>query len=569
MEFNGIGASPGTVSGAAVVLIKNVTQREEKKQNLTFEEAMEKFYQGRRILHEELISMVKKAEHQLGSDKAGLFEAYTEILMDDEIEESVKANIKEGESPENAARKALDDQVKELEALQGPYMRERGHDLADIGRRLAAAVSGEKEISLPELKKPSILVGDELGPFEIISLDSKHLLGLAMDKGAYTGHLAILARSLGIPCVVGLENVSGQVKNGGMCALDGSSGRFIIDPDRETIKTFYLKENARLVELINLAKAAAGPVQTIDGVTIQVCANIGSVMEAGRAMAQNADGVGVFRTELMYMGKSRLPTEEEQYLSYREALEELGDNVLTIRTLDIGGDKAHPSLGLEKEENPFLGYRAIRMGLDKPEILKPQIRAILRAAAFGKAEIMFPMIATIDELRRARACVEECRRELKAEGIKAGKPPVGIMVEIPSAVILAGEFAREADFFSIGTNDLAQYTLAADRGNPRIAGLYNQLDPAVLRLIAMTGEAAKQSGISSCICGEIAADPKALPVLIGLGMTKFSVSASHIPSLKAEIQKLDSEKCRLLAQKALKLSTAAEVLKLKYSQDCA
>ena len=564
MEFKGVGASPGTVSGTVIVL-RHEANAEEEGQNLTSEEAMRRFYCGRSILYEELLSTARKAKDKIGADNAGLFEAYAEILMDDEIEESVRSYIKDGVSPGSAARRAFEDQVKELEAVQSDYMRERSQDLADMGRRLAAAVSEKKNTPLPEIKTPSVLIADDLGPFEIVNLAHNYILGLATDKGGYTGHLAILARSLGIPCVVGLESVSSRIKNNDICALDGGSGLFIIEPDSETIKQFSEKEAARQTELARLAKASAGPVCTKDGLPIMVCANIGAPVEAARARDQGADGIGVFRTELMYMEEDRLPGEEEQFRSYREALTALGGSVLTIRTLDIGGDKEHPALGLEKEENPFLGYRAIRMGLDKPEILKPQIRAILRAAAFGSIELMFPMISSLDELRQARSCVEECRRELALEGLEAGDPPVGIMVETPAAAVMAREFAAEADFFSIGTNDLTQYTLAADRENRRIAKLYDQLDPSVLRLLALTSEAAAEAEITSCVCGEIAADPKALPILIGLGITKFSVSTSHIPGLKAEIRKLDSIKCGLHARNALALSTAAEVRNLQYS----
>ena len=565
MEFRGRGASEGTVSGKAIVLRHEALKAEEAAQNLSFDEAMERFYQGRQLLHEELLSMAEKAGQKYGPDKAGLFEGYAEILMDDEIEESVRTHVKEGSSPGRAAQKALEEQVRELEALEGGYMQERGRDLADIGRRLVEAVSGKKQGSLPVLSEPCILAADELSPFEIISLDQNNILGLAIDKGAYTGHPAILARSLGIPCIVGLKDVSAQVKKGAICALDGTTGRFIIEPDEETLKAFSLREASRKIELGNPAGITAGPVCTKDGVPVLVCANIGSPAEAMRARAQGADGVGVFRTELMYMEGDRLPDEEEQFRSYKEALDALEGRVLTIRTLDIGGDKEHPALGLEKEENPFLGYRAIRLGLGKPEILKPQIRAILRTAAFGKVELMLPLIASLDELSRAKACVEECRRELTAEGIKVGDLPVGIMVETPAAALMAREFAKEADFFSIGTNDLAQYTLAADRGNPRIANLYDQLDPAVLRLMDMSARAASEAGIPIGICGELAADPIALPLLIGLGMCKLSVSASRIPGLKAELQKLDSEKCRIHAQKALALGSSAAVHGLAYN----
>jgi phosphotransferase system enzyme I (PtsI) len=402
-------------------------------------------------------------------------------------------------------------------------------------------------------------VADELSPLETVRLDHSKILGLAMDKGAYTGHLAILARSFGIPCVVSLGNVSSQIQNGSLCALDGSTGRFIIEPDQETLEGFRLKEETRQQKIVSLAKHAAEPACTKDGVHILVCANISSSEEARQAAAQGADGVGVFRTEYLYMDKNWLPFEEEQFQVYKESLEALGDKPLVIRTLDIGGDKAHPALGLEKEDNPFLGYRAIRLSLGQPDVFRAQLRAILRAAAFGKVELMLPMVGTLDEILRARQFVEECRKELAAQGIKAGSPPLGIMVETPAAALMAREFAAETDFFSIGTNDLTQYTLAVDRGNPRIATLYDPLDPAVLRLMALTCDAAIEEGIPVGICGELAANPKALPLLIGLGMTELSVSASWIPGIKAEIRSLEKEKCREFAQKALTLSSAAAV----------
>ena len=561
MEFIGTGASEGTVYGPAVIFRHELPSAENSSQVFSFNEAMEKFYNGRSALQGELVSMAREAEKKFGEDKASLFEAYAEILMDDEIEDSVKIHIKEGMAPGMAAQEALEEQVRELEALKGAYMRERGRDLADIGRRLAALISGGKLSSLPVLDKPSILVADELSPFETLSLNLDLILGLALDKGGYTGHTAILARSLGIPCVVGL-GVSGQLRNGCLCALDGGRGSFVTEPDEETLKIFSRKEEARQKELISLAKNAGEQVSTSDGAAIIVYANIGSPEEARRAAAQGADGVGVFRTELMYMEGDRLPSEEEQFRSYREAQDTLAGKIITIRTLDIGGDKDHPALGLEKEDNPFLGYRALRLGLNRPEILKPQIRAILRAAYFGKVQIMFPLISSLDEIRKARSCVEECRKELLAEGLEAGNPPFGIMVETPAAVIMAREFAGESDYFSIGTNDLAQYTLAADRGNPRIASLYDQLNPAVLRLIDMTVKAASEAGIHVCLCGELAADLKALPLLIGLGLTELSVSSSWIPQIKAKIQSLDFKKCLVLAEKALALRTAAEVRNL-------
>jgi phosphotransferase system enzyme I (PtsI) len=390
-------------------------------------------------------------------------------------------------------------------------------------------------------------------------MDTGLILGIAMDKGGYTGHVAILARSLGIPCVVGLEKASSETQAGMLCALDGTMGSLIINPDESTLAVLEKKETERRQELSVLSKTAREPAQTRDGFPILVCANIGSVKEAQAAVSQGADGVGLFRTEFLYMDSFKIPSEDEQFEIYKHVLKALEGKPLTIRTLDIGGDKEHPALALEKENNPFLGYRAIRLSLDQPSVFKPQLRAILRAAAFGGVEVMFPLIISLNELRQARKMVEECRAELIAEKIETGNPALGIMVETPAAALLAMEFADEADFFSIGTNDLTQYTLAVDRGNTRIAGLYDSLNPAVLRLLVLICDAAKAAGIPVCLCGELASDPKALPLLIGLGISSLSVSASFIPRIKKEICAINKEHCISLALQAPVYSSTEEL----------
>lgn len=558
MIFSGIGACEGAVTGKALVFRHEQAREARGAAAETPEAAMEQFYRGRRIVSEELAAMGREAEQKYGSDKAGIFEGYSEILMDDEIEELVRAAVQKGIPAATAAREALETQARELEALDNAYMGERGSDLADIGRRLAAAINGESG-AFPVLTEPVILVADDLSPFETVRLDPGLILGLALDKGGYTGHVAILARSLGIPCAAALGNASALVQNNELCALDGGSGRLENNPADETLAAFKRRETERKQRLGEFASNARTQAFTCDGAHITVCANIGAPEEAVRAAAQGADGVGLFRTEFLYLDRGRLPAEDEQFAMYRKALDALEGKPLTIRTLDIGGDKAHPALGLEKEDNPFLGYRAIRLALDQSRVFKPQLRAILRAAAFGSVELMFPLVVSLDEFRRARALTEEARAELEAEGIAAGSLPLGIMVETPAAALLAREFAAEADFFSIGTNDLTQYVLAADRGNPRVAALYDPLNPAVLRLISQTCGAAAEAGIPVCLCGELASDEAALPLLIGLGLGKLSVSAAGIPRIKAAIRGLDSKKCRELARNALALSTGAEV----------
>jgi len=554
MEYTGIGASDGTACAQAVVFRHDFTAAE--KRELSLEAAMEEFNRGRRFVYQELCSMAVEAKKKFGPDKAGIYEGYAEILMDEEIEEQAKINFLEGGlSIESASQKALDDQASELEALENSYMKERGADLADIGRRLAAAISGKTQTALPALTAPCVLIVDELSPFETVRLDHSFIQGIAMDKGGATCHVAILAKSLNIPCVMGLGNASEQIQSGTLCAIDGGSGKIISDPDSKTAAGFRAKENNRKLS-DSLLKEFESPVCTLDGVCVKVCANIGSPQEAG--LVRCADGVGLFRTEFLFMGGD-CPSEDEQFEAYRQAALALGEKPLTIRTLDIGGDKDLPALGLKKEENPFLGYRAIRHSLDNPGIFKSQLRAILRAACFGNIELMFPLASTLDEFRRARVFTRDCLRQLVSEGIDAKMPPVGLMIETPAAAILAGAFAKEADFFSIGTNDLTQYTLAADRGNPKVSGLYDPLNPAVLRLLELTCNGAKNAGISAGMCGELAADESALPLLIGLYLSKLSISAPRIPAIKAKIKTLDRAKCEDIARHALTLTTATEV----------
>jgi phosphotransferase system enzyme I (PtsI) len=517
------------------------------------EEEFARFRGAVKSVYGQLLELAKEGERKFGSDKAGIFEGYAEILADDEIEETARGLIAGGLSAVQAGQKVMEDLAGEWENMD-TYMAERACDIRDLGNKLRLALRGEKEAEIPVLTGPSILVADALSPFETAALDHLFIKALALDTGGYTGHVAILARSLGIPCVTGLGSASASVRTDDLCALDGDAGLFILNPGEEEIAIFSAGG-----EKPSFPARPEG-VCTKDGIPIAVCANIGSVAEGVLARERGADGVGLLRTEFLYM--NRLPGEDEQYAAYKEILEALDGKPLTIRTMDIGGDKEFPALGLAREENPFLGYRAIRIGLDRKDVLKTQIRAILRASVLGKTEIMFPMIISPGELTAAKTLLEECRKELEHEGSAAGSPHVGIMVETPAAALMAGELAKEADFFSMGTNDLTQYTLAVDRGNPRIASLYDPLNPAVLRLMALSAEAAIEAGIPAGICGELAGDEKALPLLIGLGLVKLSLSGPKIPLIKEKITTMDAGSCRVLARKALKCKSAGEVREL-------
>jgi phosphotransferase system enzyme I (PtsI) len=517
---------------------------------LGVEEELARFRGAVETVHTELLALAKEGE-KFGPDKAGIFEGYAEILKDDEIEETARDFIAGGLNAATAGQKVMEGLAGEWENMDA-YMAQRAGDLRDLGKKLRLAASGGNGVELPVLREPSILIADELSPFETAALDHHFIKALALDSGGYTGHVAILARSLGIPCAAGLGGASAAARDGELCALDGDAGLFILNPGRKE-STMFCAGEKRGDSLKPLPEAVC----TGDGVPIAVCANIGSAEEGVLAGERGADGVGLLRTEFLYM--NRLPGEDEQYESYTRILEVLKGKPLTIRTMDIGGDKEFPALGLAREENPFLGYRAIRIGLDQKEVLKTQLRAILRASSRGKVEVMFPMIISPGEFKAAKALLAECRKELEQKGLTAGNPPAGIMVETPAAALMAGELAEEADFFSLGTNDLTQYTLAVDRGNPKVASLYDPLNPAVLRLVSLCTKAARTAGIPAGICGELAGDEAALPLLIGLDLVKLSLAGPKIPLIKEMVKKLDTGACRILARKALACKSAGEV----------
>lgn len=557
-RFRGTGASSGAALGMAVIFRHPAESSDTGPSGPTglcgpeaFEKEWDIFLRARAEVEAELRALAAKTS----PGEAGIFEGYAEILLDSEIEDGVKAHIAEGLNAAAACRRVLDKLAAEYKTLDA-YMAGRAGDIADLGKKLQQAAAGSR-VTVPEISEPCILIADELSPFEAAQLDRRLIKALALDTGGTTGHAAILARSLGIPCVLGLGDASQKVQGGTLCALDGDNGILIIDPAEQEAELFKNREAA---ERQNLARCSAmAPVSTRDGVAIAVCANIGRTLEGREVLEQGADGVGLLRTEFLYLDRDVLPGEEEQFAAYKAIVESLEGRPLTIRTLDIGGDKEFPALGLEKEANPFLGYRAIRISLHEREIFKIQLRAALRAAAFGIVEIMFPLIISVGEFKAAKALVNGCKAELGEAGLPFGNPPLGVMIETPAAALLAGELAREADFFSLGTNDLTQYTLAVDRGNARIAELYNALHPAVLRLIAGTCDAAARTGIPVCLCGELAGNEKALPLLLGLGLGKLSMAGPRIPIIKEKIKTLNAKDCRTLAQKALGCADPEEV----------
>ncbi len=415
----------------------------------------------------------------------------------------------------------------------------------------------------PRLDEPGILVTADLAPADAAALDPATALGVATAAGGPTSHAAVLARSLGIPAVVGLGDAVLDVREGAVVALDGDAGVLLVDPSQEIVERFEARRRgSEVADRIARAEAEA-PAFTLDGLPIEVAANVGSPSDVAAAVEAGADGVGLFRTEFLFMSRDAMPSEDEQEAAYRAAAEALGGRPMIVRTLDAGADKPIPYLAQPAEANPFLGVRGLRLGLERPDLLDAQLRAILRVAADHPVRVMFPMVATLEEFRAGRAAVDQARAAL----VDAGSPApdridVGVMIEVPSAALAAERLAEEADFFSIGTNDLAQYTLAAERGNERVAALADALHPAVLELIRLAATAAAGKARWTGVCGELAGDPLAAPLLIGLGVTELSMSAPAIPHVKQVVRRTDLVSARALAEKALRLSSAAEVREL-------
>jgi phosphocarrier protein FPr len=483
-----------------------------------------------------------------------IFAAHREMLDDPELLEATISAISQGRSAASAWKDAYTIRARELASLKNRLLAARANDLLDVGMRVLRLLTGSQTRPM-EFPPCTILAAEELTPSDIARLDRSQVIGFCTTTGGATSHVAILARSLGIPAVTGIDPRVLKIPDGALVILDGDNGALRINPSPDEIAEITRLQEERIVrQKADLAKSEA-PATTRDGHRIEVVANIAGLADATQAIALGGEGVGLLRSEFLFMGRESAPDEEEQFAAYREIAALLGaERPLIIRTLDVGGDKHLPYLSIPREDNPFLGERGIRVGLARPEMLRTQLRAILRASQYGKVQVMFPMIGLLGEWRTARGMLEEERLRLNIPPI-----PVGIMVEIPSAALMAEIFAREVDFFSIGSNDLTQYTLAVDRGHPRLASCVDGLNPAVLQLIAGTVSAARKYGREVGVCGGMAGDPQAIPILIGLGVDELSVSIPMIPGVKAQIRTLSREECQQLARKALEQESAAGV----------
>ncbi|KRN03049.1 phosphoenolpyruvate-protein kinase [Levilactobacillus senmaizukei DSM 21775 = NBRC 103853] len=562
MNLKGIAASDGLVCGRAYRLVEPDLSFE-RRQVSNLDNELKRFHQALEAAVSDVETIKMRATKSLGTDGAQVFSTHITMLQDPDLIAAVERTIREdGVNAESAWANAVADFEETLEKMtDNPYMQERVTDLHDINKRVLAHLL---QVALPDLAlidQPVIVVTHDLIPSDTVSVNPQFILGFVTDVGGRTSHSSILARSLNIPAVVGTQTATQAVKPGDQLVINGSQGTVIVDPDLATWQTAKQAMVDRQANLDHLATFRNHKTTTKDGRGVTLAANIGNASDLPSVLQNGAEAVGLMRTEFLYMNGDQLPTEDEQFAVYREVVKSLSPKTVVIRTLDIGGDKPLPYLHQHPEANPFLGERAIRQSLAHQQIFRSQLRALLRASAYGHLRIMFPMIATLDEFRQAKAIYDDERSKLTTKQVPLGDVKVGMMVEVPAAALLADRFAQEADFMSIGTNDLIGYTLAADRTNQDVAYLYQPYHPAVLRLINQVISAGHAAGIPVAMCGEMAGDPIAVPLLLGMGLDEFSMGAGTILKTRELIGQLTADDLGALAETALNsASTSQEVV---------
>lgn len=551
MTLKGSPASEGIGLGRAIV-IRESDSEISNTQVTDINTELNRFLAAVERAKEEIKEIKETAQRNLGEKNAMIFDAHLLILEDPELLNMVKENISKGMNAESA----LDESAKFFEtilsSLEDEYMRERANDIRDVTSRVIKILSHKEEIDLKSIPSCSIVVARELTPSQTAQMNKQNVRGFVTEKGGKTSHTAIIARTYEIPAVVGIGDITSLVRDGDFLIIDGNDGTVYVNPDESLIREYEkrLEEETRKKE--ELRKFLQIEARTQDSRRIKLVANIAHVDETDVALKNGAEGVGLFRTEFLFMDRTEPPSEEEQFEAYKTVLEKMGERPVIIRTLDIGGDKSIPYLNIPKEENPFLGCRAIRLCLAQQDLFKVQLRALLRASVYGNLKIMFPMISCIDEIIQTKEIMKEVKTELDKEGIKYSEDfEIGIMVETPSAAIISDMLAEEVDFFSIGSNDLIQYTLVIDRTNDKVSYLYNPLHPAVLRLIKLTVDNAHKKGIEVGVCGEIASDLNMVPILIGLGVDELSVSPSKVLNVKKKIFETNSEREKVTIQKLI------------------
>ncbi|MFH7126165.1 phosphoenolpyruvate-protein phosphotransferase PtsI [Klebsiella pneumoniae] len=563
--ISGILASPGIAFGKALLLKEDEIVIDRKKISADkVDQEVERFLSGRAKASAQLEVIKTKAGETFGEEKEAIFEGHIMLLEDEELEQEIIALIKDKHmTADAAANEVIDGQATALEELDDEYLKERAADVRDIGKRLLRNILGLAIIDLSAIQDEVILVAADLTPSETAQLNLKKVLGFITDAGGRTSHTSIMARSLELPAIVGTGSITAQVKNGDYLILDAVNNQVLINPSNEQIEALRSLQAQVAEEKAELAKLKDLPAITLDGHQVEVCANIGTVRDVEGAERNGAEGVGLYRTEFLFMDRDALPTEEEQFAAYKAVAEACGSQAVIVRTMDIGGDKELPYMNFPKEENPFLGWRAVRIAMDRKEILRDRVRAILRASAFGKLRIMFPMIISVEEVRALKKEIEIYKQELRDEGKAFDESiEIGVMVETPAAATIARHLAKEVDFFSIGTNDLTQYTLAVDRGNDMISHLYQPMSPSVLNLIKQVIDASHAEGKWTGMCGELAGDERATLLLLGMGLDEFSMSAISIPRIKKIIRNTNFEDAKVLAEQALAQPTTDELMTL-------
>ncbi|HCL5071548.1 TPA: phosphoenolpyruvate-protein phosphotransferase PtsI [Salmonella enterica] len=563
--ISGILASPGIAFGKALLLKEDEIVIDRKKISADkVDQEVERFLSGRAKASAQLEAIKTKAGETFGEEKEAIFEGHIMLLEDEELEQEIIALIKDKHMTADAAtHEVIEGQATALEELDDEYLKERAADVRDIGKRLLRNILGLAIIDLSAIQEEVILVAADLTPSETAQLNLQKVLGFITDAGGRTSHTSIMARSLELPAIVGTGSVTSQVKNGDYLILDAVNNQVYVNPTNDVIEQLRAVQEQVASEKAELAKLKDLPAITLDGHQVEVCANIGTVRDVEGAERNGAEGVGLYRTEFLFMDRDALPTEEEQFAAYKAVAEACGSQAVIVRTMDIGGDKELPYMNFPKEENPFLGWRAVRIAMDRKEILRDQVRAILRASAFGKLRIMFPMIISVEEVRALRKEIEIYKQELRDEGKAFDESiEIGVMVETPAAATIARHLAKEVDFFSIGTNDLTQYTLAVDRGNDMISHLYQPMSPSVLNLIKQVIDASHAEGKWTGMCGELAGDERATLLLLGMGLDEFSMSAISIPRIKKIIRNTNFEDAKVLAEQALAQPTTDELMTL-------
>jgi len=561
--IKGIAASDGVAIAKAYLLVE--PDLSFTNENITDTDAeIKKFRNALEASKIELTKIRNNAEKSLGADKAAIFDAHLLVLDDPELIQPIEDKIaNEKVNAPEALNEVTTQFITIFESMDNEYMRERAADIRDVSKRVLAHLLG---VDLPNpsmIDESVVIIGNDLTPSDTAQLNKEFVQGFVTNIGGRTSHSAIMSRSLEIAAVVGTKSITHEVKQGDMVIVDGITGDVIIDPTEDELIAYQNKRERFFEDKKELQKLRDAETVTVDGEHAELAANIGTPDDLYGVMENGAEGIGLYRTEFLYMGRDQMPTEDEQFEAYKKVLETMKDKRVVVRTLDIGGDKELPYLNLPKEMNPFLGYRAIRLCLDQQDIFRTQLRALLRASAYGKLNIMFPMVATIKEFRDAKAILLEEKDKLTSEGQEvADDIEVGIMVEIPSTAALADIFAKEVDFFSIGTNDLIQYTMAADRMSERVSYLYQPYNPAILRLVKQVIEASHKEGKWTGMCGEMAGDETAIPLLLGLGLDEFSMSATSILKARRQINGLSKNEMAELANRAINCATQDEVKEL-------